>query len=172
MTPPTELAAIRNLATAAHLFVEPIWLEWNSAWNGDAPVTPSQWTCGRTSLFLSRALAAEGFEASWASGTPRLSSSGPELGDFGFLSDAGWQSHAWVECGNVIVDITADQFGAPPVHIVDRYDRRYSKGDRDTALPEFIRACQRAVDEIWPRWRCNSRKPSTLIPEMFAYTAE
>ncbi|WP_457581312.1 hypothetical protein [Ensifer canadensis] len=126
----------------------------------------------RTSLFLSRALTAGGFEASWASGTPRLSPTGPELGDFGFLSETGWQSHAWVECGNVIVDITAHQFGAPPVLITDRHDRRYGKGNGDTALPEFILARQRAVDEIWPRWRCNSIKPSPLIPEMLAYTAE
>lgn len=125
ITPSTELADIRHLAVAARRFMEPIWLGWHSTWNGDAPSTPSQWTCGRTSLFLVRALAAEGLDASWASGTPRLSPAGPELGDFGFLSDIGWQSHAWVECGNIIVDITADQFGAPPVLITDRHDRRY-----------------------------------------------
>ncbi|OCP22158.1 MULTISPECIES: hypothetical protein [unclassified Ensifer] len=152
MTPSTELTAVRNLAVAARQFMEPIWLEWHSAWKGDAPTTPSQWTCGRTSLFLSRALTADGFEASWASGTPRLSPSGAALGDFGFLSDTGWQSHAWVECGDLIVDITADQFGAPPILITDRHDRRYGNGARDTALPEFIRARERAVDEIWPRW--------------------
>lgn len=152
--------------------MEPIWLGWHRTWNGDAPSTPSQWTCGRTSLFLVRALTAEGLDASWASGTPRLSPESPELGDFGFLSDIGWQSHAWVECGNIIVDITADQFGASPVLITDRHDRRYRRGDRDTALPEFILARERAVDEIWPRWLGNNRNTSTSTPKTFAGTAE
>ncbi|MGF6173721.1 hypothetical protein [Ensifer sp. 4252] len=167
MTPSTELAVIRNLAVAARQFMEPIWLEWHSAWNGEAPITPAQWTCGRTSLFLVRVLKAEGLETSWASGTPRLSPSGPELGNFGFLSEAGWQSHAWAECGNIIVDVTADQFGAPPVLITDRRDRRYGKGDRDTALPEFILAHQRAVDEIWPRWLGISRDRSMSVTWTF-----
>jgi hypothetical protein len=101
-------------------------------------------------LFLARVLAVEGLDASWQSGTPRLSHEGPEPGDFVFLSDTNWQSHAWVECGNLIVDVTADQFGAPPVVVISRHDRRYSKGDRDTALPEFVRARERAGDEIWP----------------------
>ena len=49
--------------------------------------------------------------------------------------------------------ITADQFGAPPVLVVDSADTRYNKGDRDTALPEYELARQRAVNAIWPRWQ-------------------
>lgn len=158
------LPAIRNLAVAARQFMEPIWPEWHSHRSGDAPLTPSQWTCGRTSLFLSRALNARGFSASWASGTPRLSPDGPELGPFGFFSETGWQSHAWVQCGDIIIDITADQFGAPPVLITDRQDLRYRKSAHDTALPEFILARERAVDEIWPRWLCMSRMASPSVP--------
>lgn len=152
MTPSTDLAVIRNLAAAARRFMEPIWLEWHSVRNGEAPITPSQWTCGRTSLFLARALTSEGFAASVASGAPRPSPDGPELGPFGFFTQTGWQGHAWVECDTFIIDVTADQFGAAPVLISDRHDRRYGKGDRDTALPEYILARHRAVDEIWPRW--------------------
>ncbi|MBD9509729.1 MULTISPECIES: hypothetical protein [Sinorhizobium/Ensifer group] len=37
--------------------------------------------------------------------------------------------------------------------VVDSTDTRYNKGDRDTALPEFVLARQRAVDAIWPRWQ-------------------
>ncbi|MFK3964755.1 hypothetical protein ACI2KT_14255 [Ensifer adhaerens] len=55
----------------------------------------------------------------------------PEIGPFGFNCGKSWQSHAWVECGDFIVDITADQFGAPPVLVVDRTDNRYNKGNRD-----------------------------------------
>ncbi|MGO4620947.1 hypothetical protein AB4Z34_11225 [Ensifer sp. 2YAB10] len=140
--------------------MEPIWLEWHRAWGGDLPALPSQWTCGRSSLFLVRALSTEGFDVVWASGTPRADPNEPEIGPFGFFHEGSWQSHAWVECGDFIVDITADQFGAPPVLVVDRTDTRYNRGDRDTALPEFVLARRRAVDDIWPRWQLMRSPPA------------
>ncbi|WDZ76013.1 hypothetical protein PWG15_15555 [Ensifer adhaerens] len=132
--------------------MEPIWLEWHRTWGGHLPAPLSQWTCGRTSLFLVRALNAEGLDACGVSGTPRAGPLEPEIGPFGFLHNGSWQGHAWVECGDFILDITADQFGAPPILVVDRADTRYNKGERDTALPEFVLARQRAVEAIWPRW--------------------
>ncbi|WP_234803925.1 hypothetical protein [Ensifer adhaerens] len=96
---------------------------------------------------------ARGLDADWVSGTPRSAPTGPEIGPFGFFCGKSWQSHAWVECGDFIVDITADQFGASPVLVVDSTDNRYNKGSRDVALPQFVLARQRAVDAIWPRWQ-------------------
>ncbi|WP_312366773.1 hypothetical protein [Ensifer sp.] len=61
----------------------------------------------------------------------RLSPDGPEFGPFSFCASAGWQSHARVECGDRIVDIIADQFGAPPVPITGQQDRRYGRGEAD-----------------------------------------
>ncbi|NUS71045.1 MAG: hypothetical protein HOQ41_22055 [Ensifer adhaerens] len=154
---PTPLSAnataLFDIATAARRFVEPIWVEWHRAWGGTPPAIPSQWTCGRTSLFLVRVLSAQGFKAHWVSGTPRTKPDEPEIGPYGYVCDGVWQSHAWVECGDFIVDITADQFGAPPVLVVDCTDNRYNTGNRDTALPEFVLARRRAVDDIWPRWQ-------------------
>ena len=150
---PADETALLEIATAARRFIEPIWLDWHRAWGGDLPAIAAQWTCGRSSLFLIRVLNAQGLDAHWVSGTPRSAPSGPDIGPFGFFHDGSWQSHAWVECGDYIVDITADQFGAPPVLVVDSTDTRYNKGDRDTALPEFVLARQRAVDAIWPRWQ-------------------
>ncbi|WP_157066574.1 hypothetical protein [Hyphomicrobium sulfonivorans] len=57
----------------------------------------------------------------------------------------------------MIVDITADQFGADDVIVTLQNDPRYRAGARntpagDTALPQFVAARRIAVDEIWPRW--------------------
>jgi hypothetical protein len=161
------------LATAARRFIEPIWMGWHRAWGGDPPAVSSQWTCGRTSLFLVRILSTRGFEARWVSGTPRTAPGEPEIGPYGYLCDGIWQSHAWAECGDYIVDITADQFGAPPVLVVDRGDRRYCKGERDTALPEFVAARQRAVDDIWTGWLrlqpgSDETPPTALVPPLAA----
>lgn len=141
-----------QIAVSARRFLEPIWHEWHAAWKGPVPPVASTFTCGRSSLFLAEALRHEGFEAEWQSGTPRLSESGPELGPYGFHTGTRWESHAWVCSGGLIVDITADQFGAEPVIVTPASDARYGAGDRDTALPIHIAARGRAVDEIWPRW--------------------
>lgn len=64
--------------------------------------------CGDASLLLGYYLKTQGF------------------GTFDYVSGAGWDengewySHAWIRQGNVIVDITADQFaGQPPVVVTD-----------------------------------------------------
>lgn len=96
--------------------------------------------------------AARGFEAEWRSGTPRLSEQGPELGAFGFNTGGRWESHAWVSSRTLIIDITADQFGAEPVIVTAAADPLYSAGACDTAPPASIAARRKAVAEIWPRW--------------------
>ncbi|KSV78886.1 hypothetical protein N182_17975 [Sinorhizobium sp. GL2] len=150
---PSDRTSLLKIATAARHFIEPIWMEWHRHAGADRPTIASQGTCGRTSLFLQRVLSTQGFSADWVCGTPRSGPLEPEIGPFGFNCGKSWQSHAWVECGDFIVDITADQFGAPPVLVVDRTDNRYNKGNRDGALPEFVLARRRAVDDIWPQWQ-------------------
>ncbi len=150
---PADQAPLFEIAIAARRFIEPIWLEWHRHSGADHPAIASQGTCGRTSLFLQRVLSTQGFGANWVSGTPRSAPFEPEIGPYGFFCGQSWQSHAWVKCGDFIVDITADQFGASPVLVVDRTDKRYNRGDRDAALPTFVLARQRAVDDIWPRWQ-------------------
>ncbi|WP_348534815.1 hypothetical protein [Hyphomicrobium sp. D-2] len=93
-----------------------------------------------------------GLPATWISGTPRLDEAGPELGPFGFFDGSRWQAHAWATCGGLIVDITADQFGADDVIVTPQDDPRYRAGTGDTALPQFVAARRIAVDAIWPRW--------------------
>ncbi|OUL66244.1 hypothetical protein HK16_11550 [Acetobacter senegalensis] len=141
-----------EMATTARSFLEPVWIEWHTARGGKLPAVPSQSTCGRSSLFVVKALRHVGITATWKTGVPRHFEGGPELGPIGFHANGRWQSHAWVEACGYIIDITADQFGAAPVIVVPTGDRRYAEGTEDTALPAFVANRTNAVEAIWPRW--------------------
>ncbi len=132
------------LALRARAFLEPVWLEWHTANGGDIPSPLSRSTCGRSSLFLKRILHAE-----FPGLTPRAW--------FGFHAGHDWQSHAWVEAGEYLIDLTADQFGDEPVIVAPRPDPRYQKGVCDSAYPEFARAHRRSVERLWQRWQRWSR---------------
>ncbi len=73
--------------------------------------------------------------------------------DYGFFTGDDWTSHAWVEVADIVVDITADQFGHAPVTITSVQDPAYraSKDQRYQLRP--TPAAMAAVDEIWPLWR-------------------
>lgn len=146
---PGRLIAI---AGAARAFMEPVWADWHRDGGGNCPPIPSQSTCGRTALFLQRALVEDGFCAHWANGIPRASEEGPQLGPFGFFDGASWRSHCWVKAEGWIVDITADQFGAAPVIVVPVTDPRYGERTFDAASPEHISRRIRQVDGLWPLW--------------------
>lgn len=137
---------IERIARMARAILEPIWCRWHLLDSGTVPPIPSLNTCGRSSLFLERALRDGGIDASVCRGVPQ---DGLELG---FFDGASWRAHSWVEAEGRIIDITADQFGAPPVVILPRPERRYRGGGRDTAAPEAIARRRRLVDEIWPLW--------------------
>ncbi|GAB4067473.1 hypothetical protein KHC28_17885 [Ancylobacter sonchi] len=146
-----------DIAVAARNFLEAIWPEWHSAW-GEAPAVTSRWTCGRSSLFLVHVLKEQGLAARWVSGTPRLGEQEPEIGPYGFFDGKQWQSHAWVRQGDLIVDVTADQFGAAPVLVVAATDNRYGEGPGDTALPTFAAARERAAKALLPRWHVSAQR--------------
>lgn len=129
-----------HIACNVRGFLEPVWLEWHTARGGDIPAPLSRATCGRSSMFLSRVLRAQ---------SPRDACT---RGYFGFHAGRDWLSHAWVESGEWIVDITADQFGYEPVIVTGCGDPRYQKGVDDHVCSEFIQAHRRAVDRLWSRW--------------------
>lgn len=139
-------------ATAARLFIEPIWADWHDAWGGERPHPLSRNTCGRSSLFVVKVLQQEGIAAEWKTGVPRFSKHEADIGPFGFRANGRWESHAWVEANGFIIDITADQFGDAPVIVVPGGDERYSAGADATALPVHVENRTRAVATIWPRW--------------------
>lgn len=69
-------------------------------------------------------------------------------GDAGYFDGTAWRGHYWLELttahrGTWVVDITADQFGGPPVVVLplpasrDRY-RAVNQADTDAHVAEFL----------------------------------
>ncbi len=156
-----ERNRLHRTASAARAFLEPVWPLWHAA-RGTAPAVPSQWTCGRSSLFLQRVLSEDlGVASVWVCGTPRYAEDAEELGPYGFLRDGRWRSHAWVVAEDWIVDITADQFGAAPVIVSPFSDERYGRGPEDTATDESKQRRHQTVAGLWPLW-LTSQERATL----------
>ena len=137
-------AHLRLLAQDVRAFLEPQWRMWHLHAGQPELVTESQGTCGRSSLFLRDVLRNEGYAAEFAAVCPTE-------GNKGFRSPWGWKGHAWVESCGLILDVTADQFGARPVLVTGQDDPRYGRG-RDTAAPQFIAVRQAAVKELMSLW--------------------
>jgi len=131
--------------------MEPVWDDWLAAEPWRRGATPSAGACGRTSLFVRDALRREGYDAVWSNGVPRLSETS-QIGDFGFLVQGRWESHAWVTCHGWIVDITADQFGALPVIVTPAFDPRYASNNLDTADEESVARRKATAASLMMAW--------------------
>lgn len=131
--------------------MEPVWDDWLAAEPWRRGTTPSAGACGRTSLFVRDVLRRQGHEAEWSNGVPRRSETSP-IGDFGFHVQGRWESHAWTTCHGWIVDITADQFGAPPVIVTAATDPRYAANNLDTADAESIARRQATAASLITAW--------------------
>jgi hypothetical protein len=102
---------------------------------GELPFTMSYFpsgACGDTSLLLGAYLADNGFK------------------DFRYISgDRGskdantWTSHAWLACGSLVVDITADQFDDAPVAVIvaapSPWHQTFEEFEEDHPLPSDFR---------------------------------
>lgn len=151
MLPGVDSAArLWQIADAARTFLEPHWKKWHESWGPPAPSTASQWTCMRTAAFLAFALEHAGFAAKVATGRPR-----PKLDEMGcgFWANDGWQSHAWVVCGDHIVDITADQFGHPEIIIELTSGGRYRPGHDPESTLSLTENGALAVQELMKVWK-------------------
>jgi hypothetical protein len=93
----------------------------------------------------------EGHAAEWVSGTPYAGRSGVPDAACGFYSGAQWEGHAWVVSGDIIIDITADQFGCDPIVITTISDTRYVRSV-DLADRAAMKARNEAVAALWPEW--------------------
>ena len=136
---------LERLAEDVRLFLEDRWREWHAHIGSPDLLTPSQGTCGRSSLLLRDVLRDAGFDAHFACGSP-------VEGARGYHAPRGWLGHAWVRVEGLIVDVTADQFGAAPVLITPEDDPRYAEG-KDMAEEEFIARRQRMAATWLQHWR-------------------
>ncbi len=113
------------VAAVAHrmrAFLEPLWSEWHEARRerlaamgepSDPPAQASRGMCRWSSMVLLDVLAKE-TGRTW---TLKGGSVYPPLHPTGGILDAAgqWRDHYWVEAGDLLVDVTADQFGRPSV---------------------------------------------------------
>ena len=108
----------------------------------------SSGTCGRSSLLLTRVLQNElALDARWACGSPGEDGTSPH----GYFDGSGWRGHAWVIVGQRIVDVTADQFGDPPVVVTSASDARYAEGP-DLALAEHKASRIVTAERLFSLW--------------------
>jgi hypothetical protein len=74
--------------------------------------------CRYSCLFLKKVLQEHHF-GEWRIilGEPSLETEGTAQGQYGYQSEKGnWHDHAWLIKKNLIIDITADQFGGPIIY--------------------------------------------------------
>jgi hypothetical protein len=142
-----RLAEIARLAREVRAFLEPHWAIWHrKAGSPEGLRTLSEGTCGRSSRFLCEVLKAKGYDAEVSFGSPVEC-------DCGFLSAEGCKGHGWVELQDpaCLVDVTADQFGAPPVIVTAPNDPRYRRG-HDIAGPGWKAERQRLAQALLVEW--------------------
>lgn len=151
----TRAARLERLAHEVRAFLEPRWAEWFAhAGSPEGRKTLSEGTCERSGQFLCEVLRHEGFEAGLAFGSPVEC-------DCGFHSAMGWKGHVWVVVKEParIVDVTADQFGAPPVIVTTWDDARYRAG-HDVAGQDWIADRQEVARQLVRDWEARRAKPA------------
>lgn len=142
---------IEEVTACAHAmrrFLEPHWAEWHRrAGSPPGRKTLSEGTCGRSARFTALVLRMAGLEVVQKFGSP-------VDGDCGFHGPEGWRGHGWVELPElgVIVDVTADQFGAEPVIVTPVGDPRFC-ACQDRAEPFWIAERQKTADQLFGLWR-------------------
>lgn len=133
------------VAESARAFLETVWPDWQEEGreaDQAALATLSTGVCGRSSVFLQRVLEDRGIPAvvrfGWFIVDPR---------------DAALDRHrhAWVEADDQLLDVTADQFGHPPVITSRPGDPQYILGV-DVADEQSRHNRVRTADDLWPRW--------------------
>jgi hypothetical protein len=139
----------------ARNFLEPRWFSLHQLWGDSQPRALSKFMCRYTSIFLKAVLNIE-TQASWrlVAGRPILKEyEGTEKGFAGFCTSTGlYFDHCWVQLGDLIVDITADQFGAEAVIITSVGDPRYSSNLEESDFCRDIAKLSRRPEQWLQEW--------------------
>ncbi len=141
------------IATEVRAFLEPRWTRGLSY--ATPPPTPSAQQCVLSSRFLEQVLKQQGHDAKFQAGT--------DTGE-GFLVAGVRQGHSWVLADGMIVDITGDQFKAPPVIVTPGDDPRYA---RSSAGFKMLDSDKRDVAALWEEWQTEhaGARPAPSAPK-------
>ncbi len=142
------------LCITVRTFLEPKWIQAHDSW-GDRPEIPSTYMCRYTSIFLKHVLNSTSQSWQLAAGRPlEREHDGTSKGQFGFRTPDGlFFDHCWLQTEDVIVDITADQFGAQKIIITTVGDSRYSQNLTESNLQEDISRLSRRPNEWLNQWQ-------------------
>lgn len=135
---------LHQIARELRAFLEPVWGLWARERGREATVL-SEGTCGPTCRFLIKVLSELGLDVEMLSGRPGRKPAGIQV-------NGAWRGHAWLRVGDRILDITADQFGLPPVLLTAVNDPRYRAGP-DRTRPEFLAEEQRLATALYEQWK-------------------
>lgn len=138
-------------------FLEPLWIKTHEAWADEPiPTPPSKYMCRYSCLFLQRVLKDAGY-GDWRICLGRPLS--PELegtsqGQYGYRSSDGkWYDHAWLTKDDILLDITADQYGDPPVIISSSASGKYNANIPEDYVSTKLKVLEKRVDTWVYEWQ-------------------
>jgi hypothetical protein len=154
-----------ELCWEARKFLEPRWFSLHQLWGDSQPETLSKFMCRYTSIFL-KAVLSPNSQPSWrlVAGRPILKEyEGTAKGYFGFCTSTGlFFDHCWIQLGGLIVDITADQFGAEAVIITSVGDPRYFPNLEEADLCREIAKLTHRPAKWLQEWDDQHRKDAAI----------
>lgn len=148
------------IASEVRSFLEPRWVDFQRQRGLVNASHPSTGMCRLSTLFLLRVLEQEMPAGDWQclGGCADRTDEDvdPALGLPGGYQDANgdWSGHYWVADGafDVIVDVTADQFGGAPVTVNDDADAPYRENYASGAVTERMKDVRSRVCEWLEEW--------------------
>ena len=148
-------AKISLLASDCRRFLEPHWLETHKSWGEETPDPFSRWMCRYSSIFLALVFH-ERLGSGWTivGGRPQLQLNATPQGAVGiFATNGTWNDHCWLEGNGLVVDITADQFGYPPVIVTVVDDIRYEANLCERDIESDLRKLRHRPTSWLTAWR-------------------
>jgi hypothetical protein len=110
-------------------FLEPHWVKAHEEWQDiPVPCPPSKYMCRYSCLFLKKVLK-DNHYGEWqiVLGRPSIETEGTAEGKYGYKSPVGsWHDHAWLIQGDLLLDITADQFQGNAIYLGDKNHSKYN----------------------------------------------
>lgn len=148
---------VTTFAVIVRQFLEPHWLTAHQSWN-EIPDPLSRWMCRYSSLFLATLLRELQSEHVWeiVGGRPPQDTDATPQAQVGMLGcDGTWHDHCWVKGNELIIDLTADQFGYAPVIVTHASDHRYRANLAEIDLEKDLQKLRRRPMQWLSDWRAS-----------------